>query len=431
VLCYAYLKRADSTYDTKSKRGKTTTNWTKTSSVFLQFINLEGKIQASKVIPVSIAGTSETRYLSVNSYEYYNAYALKNNILLRNIPGRGFVMTYGDDVVKKCMAFNEKGEKFYDKKLTGFTSFSFINDSKYIYVLGANSFEYSRKDKVTKGGYEILTLKLDDTAYVNHYFPKCRDGFITDIFSFQPSINNGKPYISGYIRDYKVIYDRRAVHFYKKAYKGLFTIKFDGENPKEEIWSYWDDGSQEPLITKEGKLAAPIDGFGYLNHTMQDFEGNHYFFGSVMQRKPKIGSIIASVITSPLILPPIVIAATGGYAKYTSHEVLILKQSKKGDLSIAEQIEVDNITYYRKKFLNYSNRGMMYVSNSVNKSRFLVINDHENYYIENLNTRKIEKTIPQKEKGVYTTILPAKEGHITVVEYDKKAKSRRLSIEAL
>jgi hypothetical protein len=71
------------------------------------------------------------------------------------------------------------------------------------------------------------------------------------------------------------------------------------------------------------------------------------------------------------------------------------------------------------------------VSNPETKNNYLVVDNAKNILIYNIEQHKLARTIPHQDANNYITLLPAKEGHVMVSEYDKKQKQTRLSIEAL
>ena len=71
------------------------------------------------------------------------------------------------------------------------------------------------------------------------------------------------------------------------------------------------------------------------------------------------------------------------------------------------------------------------VSNAATRSNFLIVDEPKNVTIYNVEKRKVVRQVPHRDGGVSTYIFPAKEGHIMVMEYNRKAKETRLSIEAL
>ncbi|HXO76815.1 MAG TPA: hypothetical protein VN824_16290, partial [Puia sp.] len=64
------------------------------------------------------------------------------------------------------------------------------------------------------------------------------------------------------------------------------------------------------------------------------------------------------------------------------------------------------------------------------KSNYMIIDDTENIYIYNVNSKKIMRTIPHKDGNIKTNVYPAKEGHIVISKYNRKEKTTSFSIEA-
>ena len=85
----------------------------------------------------------------------------------------------------------------------------------------------------------------------------------------------------------------------------------------------------------------------------------------------------------------------------------------------------------RAHFGYFNSRSFYTVSNAATRSNFLIVDEPKNVTIYNVEKRKVVRQVPHRDGGVSTYIFPAKEGHIMVMEYNRKAKETRLSIEAL
>jgi hypothetical protein len=79
----------------------------------------------------------------------------------------------------------------------------------------------------------------------------------------------------------------------------------------------------------------------------------------------------------------------------------------------------------------FDTRSYYAVTNTETKNTYLIISDKNNIFIHSMNAKKVIRTIPRKDGNILTYVIPAKEGHIMVSEYNRKAKSTTVSIEAL
>ncbi len=112
---------------------------------------------------------------------------------------------------------------------------------------------------------------------------------------------------------------------------------------------------------------------------------------------------------------------------------MLIKQNEKGTLSFDNTIPCNSTPFasgktpmsymYTKSFYN--------ITNTVNKSNFLIVDDEKDIVIYNVNNKKVVRTVPHEAGKLSTNIYPAKEGYVMVQEYNKKEKYMKLSIEAL
>jgi hypothetical protein len=140
-----------------------------------------------------------------------------------------------------------------------------------------------------------------------------------------------------------------------------------------------------------------------------------------------------SAITLPLILPPIGILGVFGTRKAKLTDVTVFKLDPKGALSIENSIAANHTSFYKASvpFALYDTRSFYDVSNSDSKNNYLLIDDDKEIIIYNVTQKKVARTILHKEGKLQISVFPAKEGHVTVAEYNKKEKTIRYSIEAL
>ncbi|HJY21297.1 MAG TPA: hypothetical protein VJ279_00345, partial [Hanamia sp.] len=102
--------------------------------------------------------------------------------------------------------------------------------------------------------------------------------------------------------------------------------------------------------------------------------------------------------------------------------------------SLDNTIACNNSSFWRSNtdFITVNGgRNFYSLDDPESKGSFVIADDSKNIMIYNVDQKKIVRTIPHKSEGVRTTIGPAKDGHFMVIEYNKKDKYTRLSIESL
>lgn len=425
VLCLIYVKsnfvgkpyRTYKEFDRYRANGR--------SALFTQFLSLSGRIIATSSIPMNIPPQF---ILAANSNRHgFGNGQLKHPILLRNIAGTGFACFYGDDSKNNLVIFKASGRLAWQRQVhDDALDFTMLTSGPEISLLA------HLKDKFNEGGYEVLSYNAIDSAAYPKFLLKDRKGNSLKVLSFDNDPLSGKPYVSGLVIDpihgYKYGYGKALVN---GTYCGLFTIELNGHTRKDikAQFSYWTDGSQT-FVDKDGYYQ---DGGVYANfeHSFRDFNGNTWFAAAGIHRHPRWGAITASVITLPLILPPLLILSPGTH-RYNSTNVLLIKQDAGGKLSLANTVPAAK-SDKTIAWMPFSNYGPLYysVSNSDNHTDYMVVDDRKNVEIYNVNQKKMARTIPHRSDNNLVTVFPAKEGYMMVYEFNKKEKTTRLSIEAL
>lgn len=287
---------------------------------------------------------------------------------------------------------------------------------------------------MTEGGYELLPYSSSSGKVFPRYELKDKTGQYFKVLAFGLDPATNKPYVSGNVINQakKARFDR-AKDIANGVYAGVFTVKVNGpeRNNFVQQCSYWSDGSQT-AFKKDGFYIAEKK-YARMSHSFRDQEGNTYFAGSAFIKRPKIGSAVASVLTFPLIIPPIIIAA-GGYTKVKMKDAVVVKQDPKGNLTITDNVPGMAGSRFFPAFqqINYfDNKSFYSVSSNEAKNSHLILNDSRKIIVYNLKKHKEERSIAIKDGSIRTDVFPAKEGHIMIAEYDKKAKSTTISIESL
>ncbi|HZX59385.1 MAG TPA: DUF6770 family protein, partial [Mucilaginibacter sp.] len=437
VLCLGYLKSNFLGEEFSSRSSYRKALNVAKNFVMLQFISLDGKIIKSNSIKASINVDNR------RSQAYGKVYAgggLKHSISVKNIPQKGFACFYGDDNANNLIVFNPKGQQLWKKKInSSASSFYMLTSGSNIYVLNKTNRSlgtvavYGGYALVeNEGNYEVTGYNCNDTTAETHFTLKDDKGNQLKVLKFDNDAVTGKPYLAGCIIDPKKEGKYASGRDLSKApYMGVFTINVTGNKPADlkKVFTYWSDGST-PGVSARG-LFAETDSYVMLTDAFRDFKGNTYFTGPEMIRRTRWGSIASSIITAPLIVPPIWILGFGGTSKCKTTDAMVVKQDGKGELSVENSVPTDHSSYHKAiaAVAYYNNQSFYTVFNSDTKTNYLVVDDEKNILIYNVNTKTVVRTIPHKDGNIKTYVFPAKEGHIMVSEYNKKERSTRVSIE--
>ncbi|HEX7905189.1 MAG TPA: DUF6770 family protein [Chitinophagaceae bacterium] len=183
----------------------------------------------------------------------------------------------------------------------------------------------------------------------------------------------GTPYISGDI-------------CYAENYRGIFTIDIAGPT-KEDIKKtliYWDKKSEQMGGSSRDSVYGMKSKVKTLN-SFRDFNNNTCFV----------------------------------YEEKKTQYANLLKINSKGILFYGEMEGVDkNSDFYS-------------IENTDTKDNYIIADGSKNILIYSLKKTKVMRTIAKKDGKTRISVFPAKEGHIMVVESNKKEKYTRLSIESL
>jgi hypothetical protein len=291
------------------------------------------------------------------------------------------------------------------------------------------------KNDMAEGGYIVDGYSFSDSTRYDKCVLKDKQGNELKVLSFANDPATGNPVISGSIIDPNNGNKLQMVrNVTSSPYSGVYSVALNG--PKKMDWkqsfSYWKDGSMEPTISEDGRYAEN-HAYCMYSGAFRDFDGNTYFVGSPVIKRLKWGTIASSVILSPLIVISPFILGMGGTQKYKLENAMLLKQNAKGALSFDNTIPCNSTDYalgrtpmsfvYSKSFYN--------ITNAVNHSNFLIVDDVKDIVIYNVTAKKVMRTVPHRSGQIATNIFPAKEGYVMVQEYNSREKYMKLSIEAL
>jgi hypothetical protein len=426
VLCLTYFKTNFYYYEYKTKKEYKQAQDNAKSSLFSQFLSLDGKIIKSDAISVKVTESMYSGKIAPKTF--IASGGLKRDVFLQNVSGKGFALMYGDENTNKLVVYNTKGDQLWQKVIKGSSTFVISNlktNGQYIYAIIAN---------VVTGShfYEVLGYHIADSSYSLRYPIKDKNNNYLTIEGLGNDPATGNLYVSGSIVDPKRGGFSNPKEYSKGTLDGVYTLNFNGPKKSDvtETFSYWNDGTSS-LFNKRGRNLEN-DTYTRYKGSFKDFQGNTYFYGTSYIKRAKWGSIASTIITLPLVAPPIWISWFG-YSKVKIRPSTLLKQNAKGVLSVENTIDGDHGGFFPTKMTMWSfdTRSYYYATDPEKKNTHLIVNDKNNIFIYSLNGKKVIRTIPHKDGNTYTYVFPAKEGHIMVSEYNKKARSTTVSIESL
>ncbi len=404
VLCLAYTKISNTLVPNENPKKKPVEK--QKDELFIQFISLDGKIIATHSNDVSLTGTT---YLTGSGFSarYTYVYGLKHGLQVRNIAKTGFAVYYGDNLKDAFMVFDTKGNLLWTKKLT------LNGDRYYLHTAGSNIYILTKvNDLAPEGGYTLHTYSTTDSMAYFRYDLKDKKGNWLKVLTFDNDPNTGKAYLTGCIINPDRQKDYTTARDYSNGpYIGLFTLNV-GNNSKEmaNIYSYWNTNTIAG-VSEDGLFTMPDNNF-YVRYStaFKDYEGNTVFAGSAVVEKKLLG------------IP-----------KYKLADGVFIKQDSKAQLKLDNNVQCDESSYFGPAgtIAGFDKKGFYKVTNNETKTNYIIIDDDDNTFIYNVNTKKIMRTIQHKEGKIKTNVFPAKEGHVMISEYNKKEKYTRFSIEAL
>jgi hypothetical protein len=432
MLCLSYLKSNIIGHEYKSVREFKKALPSAKHYVFNQFLNLEGKVIKTQLFDVAIK-------LKDENYTYTGGYgrskgqvfgSLKHGIQLKNISQKGFACMYGDEDNNHLVTFNAKGDILWKKTVDNANAFGLLTSNKNIFLLSK-----SNKGEMLEGGYSLQGFGVGDSSAHTKFDLKDKNGNALKVLSFQSDPLTGKPYLAGNIIDAdrgNGIYS--TAQLTRGTYSGVFTINLDGPDKADlkPTYSYWGDGSLDPAVSRRGRF-SDIKAYANYYKTIKDFQGNTYFVGSSILKRPRIGNTVISTALIPFGGIGLFTLVGKGTSKYKLSDAILLKQNEKGAISVENTVACNKSSFFNGRYplSEKDNRSFYNVVNSNTKTNYLIIDDVKDIVIYNVNQKKIARSVPHKDGKILTYVYPAKEGHIMVAEYNKKEKYSKFSIEAL
>jgi hypothetical protein len=405
VLCLGYTEDDLATILTgKEARRAMREDKPANNKVLVQFISLSGKIINTYSSPVTLTARVISLPYGGHLTTEYGSY-LKHSMQIRNITGTGFAAFYGDETKRELLLFDTAGKLIRKKKIaTDVPDYLLQTSGSSIYLLTKQNID------PIEGNYKLYVYNASDSVKEFSFDLKDKQGNELKVLSFDNDPVSGKAFLAGcVINPDRTKSFTTSRDYSNNPYLGVFTINLGATKEETKAtYSYWYNETI-PGINKYG-LFADNDFYAKYSTAFRDFNGNTIFVGSAMLEKKLLGA-----------------------AKYKFAEVMFVQQDSKGQLKLDSHVPCDDGSYFGPAGSVYEMDHKSYykVLNQDTHTNFIIVNDLENTYIYNVNSKKTMRTIQHKDGRIKTTVFPAKEGHIMVSEYNRKEKTTRFSIEAV
>ena len=402
VLCLGYIQSALSgTQKVRTMRGYRKVEDAATSShMLIQFINLNGKVINTYYRDINLVtapvGNSNPYATAIKLVNY-----LKYGMQIRNIPNSGFCLFYGDDLKQDLVLFDTRGVQTHQLEIPGLADRYYLHaTATYIYLL-------TKKDvRVPEGGYKLYVYSSSDlSAVIDFDLRDSKDNWLK-VLSFDNDPMTGDAFIAGCIINPAM--EKQfvsAADYSNSPYIGLFTIDLGGQGRDMKAnCSYWDD-EKFPGLSRDG-LFTDKDFYVKYASAFRDYKGNTIFAGTAL--------------------------TLVGSSKFKLADGVFVRQEASGKIALYNNIPCDETKSFGLTGILYTldKKDFYKVVDPDTKNNYMIIDDEENIYVYNVNSKKIMRTIPHKDGNIKINVYPAKEGHIIISEYNRKEKFTRFSIEA-
>jgi hypothetical protein len=424
VLCLAYLKSNFQDIPNHKRQFRDVLANAE-SSLFTQFISLDGKIKSTNDLGLVLT----PRAPEVSGYTV--AARLIHGIQLRNMPGLGFACFVGDERKNMIVAYSAAGKQLWEKDITDNANEFGLQTSKNDVNLLMKKNYFSDPE----AGYTLASFNaLTGSPHPKVTF-KDKKGNDLKIISLGNDPVTGDAVLSGMIIDpRKCIHAGMAQGLHHGIYCGVFSIDIKGHTRSQILtnYAYWSDGSK-PEFSKRGYV-RDAHTYNDVHTSFRDYQGNTWFAATGIHPRFRVGGMIVGAVFFEFLFIPTICELGAGFYRYNARDVELLKLDPKGNLMYMGSIPTASgpskgiggaglSTYESSFFYN--------LSSPETKTDYLVVTDPKNVSIYNVEQKKIARTIPAKEHKTTFKVFPAKEGYYMVSEYNKKEKTTRLSIEAL
>jgi hypothetical protein len=350
------------------KNGKEFENVSPRNYIFSQFLTLTGEI--IKTSEEKIFLHTKIAEPQKSKHEFIYTGGLRNAVQLKNIAGKGFACFYGDKYDRYIINYDLSGNVLWKKEVNTVFAYGLLASPNGIYLLEIISGDSRKKSYVS-------SVNEKDGTEIYKLGLTDSNQNVLSVSSWGIDPVTGNPYLSGSIFSWLYLYE---------CY-GIFTIDLAGSEIEKlkKKFVYWDKGSDKVPYTYG--YVYPKSTYIDVGSSFRDYYGNTWYVGK---------------------------------RKHSKEDLTLLRLNPEAVLSYEGSIDMKtkNGDYYS-------------IENPGEKENYIVLNDSKNVLVYSIKKKTIIRTIPKKEGKSLITVFPAKEGHIMVVEKNKKEKYTRLSIETL
>ena len=335
-----------------------------------------------------------------------------SSTVTRNLPGVGFLF-HNKGKEYSLVAYDTAGKRIWQKTL-----------DREAYAIGATPKMVSYYDAKTKSlnfmnssdGKNFFSKDLEAPKNISHALP--------GIQVYEDTI-----YYSGTLNKNSTA-DISFKEIKQGNQKGLITVKAWAPNKQSIKVSrqLWKDNLAD--ITPAGGNPENKKEIYQFENAVTTKDGTTYFHATNVQTKVKVGNVVGTVVTMPLLVPPILFIASG-YHKFYVTDATVFKISPANKFS-----RVTTLTQKRSgKFhpatpFYYSVNSSRNIVDDEGANAYFIGSDADNYSITNLITKKT-KYIPKSSGSISSYIYPAKEGHFMLLEKNSATRSSKLSVVPL
>jgi hypothetical protein len=404
VLCLGYVESAMVGVLTGKEARQAYRHSNHENLILLQFISLSGKIINKFTSPVTL---SSNPVAVGSSWTYHMASYLKNGMQIKNVPGAGFAVFYGDESKRELLLLDAGGKLIRRRKIVADVPGYLLETS------GSNIYLLTKMHiNPAEGGYRLYTYTTTDSVKELVTDLKDKQGNWFKVLSFDNDPATGKTFIAGCVINPDRQKDFITAHdLAKNPYLGLFSMTLGAtQADMKTTYTYWANASI-PGITEDGLFTSTDNEFFARYATaFRDYNGTTVFVASALVQKRLLGA-----------------------AKYKFADAVFVTQDGKGQLKLDNHIPCDESSYFGPagQLDQLDHKDFYKVVNQDTKTNFIIVDDATNIYIYNFSSKKLMRTISHKDGRTIVRVFPAKEGHILVSEFNNKEKQTRFSIESL
>ncbi len=306
-ICLVYLRsgmeNGTSTAITVDQYEDLSKKYKKESGIYIQYINLEGKITNSLLIPEE----SQVKDWLSTKKRIYMRKNLPHAIQLKNVPDKGFTIFYGIPEKRKLCFIDNSCKIAWDVNVKKYDDYVLETANTGVHLLCAS---YGLKSKFELNSYnsEVLSYDFEEGKSLKPIPLKDNKQNKFRILAFSKNPVTNQLIINGLIYNSEKKYmPISARSHFKGPYLGAFSIEINQmeKNGFKSKYSYWLDDKNLGYFDRKGRIIE-LKAYPYFHSSFNDNAGNDYFATTLMKRKIRFGAVAFGVLGSPLLLPTVV-----------------------------------------------------------------------------------------------------------------------------